>query len=155
MKDDRRTRRKKQQAYAESILLNAILIDGIDEALRALDDLNKLATADTVSTVSGGKNLGCTDWFVPSINELLKMPRLVNDKAYRVSIGQDATTGTATAPYASDPEWAQLYGALSATSAWSSCDSSAKGAIMWYSSTGYSNSISKDTAYRLVAVRAF
>lgn len=45
MKDDRRTRRKKQQAYAESILLNAVLIDGINEALRVLDDLNNILQA--------------------------------------------------------------------------------------------------------------
>lgn len=45
MKDDRSTRRKKQQAYAESILLNAVLIDGIDEALRVLDDLNNILKA--------------------------------------------------------------------------------------------------------------
>ena len=45
MKDDRRTRRRKQQAYAESILLNAVLINGIDEALRVLDDLNNILKA--------------------------------------------------------------------------------------------------------------
>ena len=45
MKDDRRTKRKKQQAYAESILLNAVLIGGIDEALRVLDDLNNILKA--------------------------------------------------------------------------------------------------------------
>ena len=45
MKDDRRTRKKKQQAYAESILLNAILINGRDEALRVLDDLNNILKA--------------------------------------------------------------------------------------------------------------
>ena len=45
MKDDRSQRRKKQQAYAESILLNAILINGIDEALRVRDDLQGILMA--------------------------------------------------------------------------------------------------------------
>lgn len=45
MRDDRKQKRRKQQAYAESILLNAILIGGIDEALRVRDDLQNILTA--------------------------------------------------------------------------------------------------------------
>lgn len=45
MKDDRATKIKKKIAYAESMLYNAILIGGLDEALRVRDNLNDILKA--------------------------------------------------------------------------------------------------------------
>lgn len=45
MKDDRAIRQKKQRAYAESILYDAILIGGIDEALKVRNDLKNILYA--------------------------------------------------------------------------------------------------------------
>lgn len=45
MKDDRATKIKKKVAYAESMLYNAILIGGLDEALRVRDNLNDILKA--------------------------------------------------------------------------------------------------------------
>ncbi|MCQ2603612.1 MAG: hypothetical protein MJ215_01005 [Spirochaetia bacterium] len=118
----------------------------------ALDDLNKLADAETVSTVSGGKNLGCTDWFVPSLNELLKMTRLVDKLTWN---GGDKTK-TEEAPYASDPAWADLKDYVAAGSEWSSSGYSAAAAYVWRFTTGLSIYYDKtNTAGRLDAVRAF
>lgn len=65
MKDDRKQRKRKQQAYAEGILLNAILIGGIDEALRVRDDLNSILIA-TLESVA------LSDVFRDEVKELEK-----------------------------------------------------------------------------------
>lgn len=50
MKDDRSTRQQKQRAYAESILYNAILKGGINEALRVRNELESILTAAMVNS---------------------------------------------------------------------------------------------------------
>ena len=114
----------------------------------ALEDLNNGTYGGKIAGDTSS-NLGCTDWFVPSVKELINMTRLVNDKAWTFD------GGPGSAPYVSDPAWAKIKTYVAAGSEWSSSGCSATDAYLWISGSGAITNNTKNITYRLVAVRAF
>ena len=74
MTDDRATRQKKQIAYAESILYNAILKGGIEEALKVRDELESILYAAMV-------NAQMSTLLSSEVGELSKEESAVVDKS--------------------------------------------------------------------------